>query len=75
MSKCPCEECITYAMCNARLKEMTRPEICVLAKEVDCKVLISYINLLDQFNIRHDRINRTRIFFNLEPVNSGKPRV
>lgn len=67
--KCPCEQCISYAICNAKLKEMSIPEICTLTKEINCEALKDYIKLLDQLNVRYDRIDHTRTLFNLKPVN------
>ena len=45
--KCPCKECISYAICNAIIKNVSigfQPSVISLAEEKDCQDLIKFIN-------------------------------
>jgi hypothetical protein len=77
--KCPCEECISLAICNAKLKAMVRPEICVLSKVINCNELNKYIGVfviaggsrLDSYSdLNYNRIEDVRSTFGLEPANN-----
>ncbi len=76
MNKCPCVDCITFIMCNTRLKEMTNPEVCTLSKLVDCDKLKMFIgisklggNVLSYSYISYDMVDEARRAFGLPPVN------
>jgi hypothetical protein len=49
--KIPCEECIMYAMCNVRIKEVSFPDVTRFAYDTDCRDLQLFLKL-----------NRTRSF-------------
>ena len=61
--KCPCEECISYAICNARLKEMEEPDVVKLSSRVNCVSLRSYV--CDGTSM--STIRKTRVLYNLPP--------
>lgn len=76
MSKCPCKECISFALCNARLKErlneretpsyLTALHILVLPKLVNCLELQEYLSLkVGSSNRDIERLCKTRDAFNL----------
>lgn len=78
MSKCPCKECISFALCNARLKErinenktpshLTILYVLTLPKLINCSTLHKYLNLkLDRDPSDRDivRLRKTRDAFNL----------
>jgi len=76
MNKCPCKKCITFVMCNTRLKEMLHPEVCVLSKAVDCDELKKYIgisvsrgNRMSISYLNYEMVDRARNAFGLSPVN------
>ena len=76
MNKCPCKKCITFVMCNTRLKEMLHPEICVLSKLVDCDRLKKFIGvsasggkLMSYSYLSYEMVDKARSVFGLPPVN------
>ena len=78
MNKCPCKECITFVMCNTRLKGMIYPEVCVLSKVVDCDELKKYIGVSKSGGkitscllIDYEKVDEARNVFGLSPVNKG----
>lgn len=76
MNKCPCIDCITFAMCNTRLKEMLHPEVCELSKLVDCDELKTFIGVsksggkvMSYSYLSYDMVDKARSVFGLSPVN------
>jgi hypothetical protein len=61
--KCPCKECISYAICNAKLKAMEEPDVVKLSVRVKCNSLMDYIYVPTMHTIR-----KTRVLFNLPPT-------
>lgn len=77
-TKCPCKKCITFVMCNTRLKEMTIPEVISLSKLVDCDDLKKYIGIIKSGENRtsylclnYEMVDKARNVFGLSPVNKG----
>jgi len=61
--KCPCEKCISYAICNAVLKEMEDPDVVTLSSDANCISLRNYLcNGRSMSTVR-----KTRVLFNLPP--------
>jgi len=44
MIKCPCEECISLAICNSSIRKMTKPDVCQYSILRKCEELKMYIN-------------------------------
>jgi hypothetical protein len=85
MNKCPCEECISFAICNARIKEMEDPDVTRFSFNVDCDLLLDYINpeleptaYYVVYNIGNEkfryraRINEARTLFKILPNGSDE---
>jgi len=66
MDKCPCEECISFAICYARIREVEIPDIIQYSAERGCEDLRKYV-----FDTRGVRITETRLLFGLP---EKKPR-
>jgi hypothetical protein len=62
--KCPCKGCISYAICNTKLKEMERPDVVKLSERAKCFDLRDY--LYDAPSMLP--IRKTRVLFNLSPI-------
>ena len=45
--KCPCEECISLAICNNTIKDMPEPKVRTLAIVRQCHDLFCYLNYED----------------------------
>jgi len=61
--KCPCKGCISYAICNARLKGMDNPDVVKLAFRAGCVNLRSYV----QGGHGMANIRTTRLLYGLSP--------
>ena len=70
--KCPCEECISYAICNSMVKAMNTPDVCQLSIYKNCPDLKVYLNVheADHNSTYEDscRINYTRDIFGLDSL-------
>lgn len=64
--KCPCEECISFAICNMKIKESVGQHSVMR----ECCDLQEYLGLNRQFRRRsyRDQINFARKLFGLPPV-------
>jgi hypothetical protein len=45
MIKCPCKECITYAMCRVQVRGMINPNVSQLSIKKDCELLLNYLRI------------------------------
>ena len=45
MTKCPCKDCISLALCNAKLKATNPQNVTSLPGLVSCSVLHKYLNI------------------------------
>ena len=64
MNKCPCEQCISYAICNAQVNSMNIPDVTGYSIERNCEALMQYIKV----NTRCDNgalVDNTRRLFGL----------
>lgn len=43
--KCPCEECVSFAICNSTIKDMTVPTIANLSTTRGCNELLEFIHM------------------------------
>ncbi len=43
MSKCPCEQCISFAICKVQINDMNMPDVTQFSIARDCETLIEYI--------------------------------
>ncbi len=43
--KCPCKDCITYAMCRLQIRSMYNPDVTRFSISKKCKVLMKYIEV------------------------------
>jgi hypothetical protein len=65
----PCKQCISYAICNARIKQMKKPDVTRFSEDTNCIYLQDYIRLNEPreeyslFNCYE--IDKARKFFNL----------
>ena len=72
--KCPCKDCITFAICNATIRAAERrADITTHAINIDCEILIDYIGFNKNHNHPYsnyfqDRVNATRVLFGLDPT-------
>ena len=65
--KCPCDGCISYAICNAIIKNVTtgvQPSVISLAGEKDCQDLINFIST-GVYKVIKTQINEAREMFKL----------
>ena len=77
--KIPCEECISYAICNVQIKQMKVPDVTRFSLNKGCDRLQKFIRLYEKdgqhsvFNSRE--ISETRKFFKLsELTRRGRDR-
>jgi len=70
MIKCPCEECISFAICNIEIKTYAIPEVCLLSKRVKCDALKDYVGITLQ-QVNYKEVDNARVIFGLKPVNEG----
>ena len=68
MDKCPCEECISFAICNSVMRNIE--DVTHLAIERDCTMLSKYV-LEEDHNIYFKKINIARKLYNLPLVSRG----
>lgn len=62
--KCPCEQCISFAICNAQINSMNIPDVTRHSIERNCEILMEYIKA----DTRHDNgplVDKTRKLFGL----------
>jgi len=45
MIKCPCEECITYAICRVEVRRMINPNVSQLSLIKECELLMKYLRI------------------------------
>jgi hypothetical protein len=72
--KCPCKECISYAICNSIINDMDSPEVKRLADIRHCLDLFHYLNYEKPFEISRllstneaeIRINTTRQLYGVD---------
>ena len=43
IDKCPCENCIVFACCNARVKEEDTTKMVIMGLSSECKILYMYL--------------------------------
>ena len=65
--KCPCEECISFAICNSNIRKMHRPDVCQHSLSRKCKELQEYISVFAESESEMDisNIDNTRLIFGL----------
>ena len=63
MNKCPCEQCISYAICYARIREIEIPDVVMYSGRRKCTDLRDYL-----FSKEKDRVMKTRIVFGLPKI-------
>ena len=70
MIKCPCEECISFAICNSSIRIMARPDVCQHSLSRKCKELQAYINIYAESESEMDlsNIDNTRRIFGLPVI-------
>lgn len=44
-NKCPCKDCITYAMCRAEVRGMVNPNVSQLGIRKKCEPLLNYLRI------------------------------
>ncbi len=62
--KCPCEQCISFAICNAQINSMNIPDVTRHSMDRECESLMQYIRA----NTRSDNgslVDNTRRLFGL----------
>lgn len=57
MNKCPCIECISFAICNTNIRNMPKPDVCQHAILRKCKELKVYINIYAEKDSDLDILN------------------
>ena len=67
--KCPCEECISFAICNSIIKDMEVPDVSHLSLDKDCYELKDFLgmDLSDRKLFKKD-INTARKIFGLKDL-------
>ena len=70
MKKCPCVECISFAICNTNIRKMLKPDICQHSILRKCAVLKAYINIYAESESEMDisNIDNTRRIFKLSVI-------
>jgi len=78
MIKCPCEECISFAICNAKIKSMHTPDISNFSSMIDCEILSEYIDAKPLYYVSYEignkkvryraRVDKTRTLFKISPI-------
>ena len=75
-TKCPCKQCISFAICNSMIKEMVIPDITNHSVFKDCSDLHNYIGANNKDAIHTDthrkEINITRKIFGVPPMITRK---
>jgi len=54
MDKCPCKECITYAMCRVEVRRMINPNVTYLSNIKDCDLLMKYLRITKDHSCEKD---------------------
>ena len=68
--KCPCIECISLAICNAKIKQMDEPDVTRFLTKKKCEDLSTYL-AVDYINNRKEYkriLDEARGVFGLYPV-------
>lgn len=75
--KCPCEECISLAICNGIIKSMENPDITRFTIKKKCRDLTDFLNIYEQALTKgfpegssrleyKKKVNKARVIFKLE---------
>jgi len=67
--KCPCEKCISFAICNSIIKDMKVPDVSGLSLDKDCCALKDFLgmDLSDRKLLKKD-IDTARKIFGLKDL-------
>ncbi len=65
MNKVPCEDCVTFAICNSLIGTSKYKDVTNLARNKGCSLLIDYIS--SKFG-RKVLVDEARAIFGLPPV-------
>ncbi len=70
MGKCPCMECISFAICNTNIRKMLKPDVCQHSILRKCKELKAYINIYAESESEMDisNIDDARRIFGLSII-------
>ena len=60
--KSPCEQCISFAICNGKIRESRIPDVVKYSTVRGCVDLRDYL-----FGKQKDRVTKTRVAFGLPP--------
>jgi len=73
MLNCPCEECISFAICYARIREeFNIPDVVQYSKRRRCKDLRAYLFRSRSSGDTKDNIPKTRLLFGLPEKKPGR---
>ena len=65
--KCPCEGCISFAICNSIIKDMKVPDVSWLSLDKDCYALKDFLGMdLSDRKLLKKYINTARKIFGLK---------
>jgi len=70
--KCPCEQCISFAICNSMMKKIM--DVSHLSIEKDCSTLRKYIQEEDH-TLYFKKVNVARKLYNLPLIRRGDMRL
>jgi hypothetical protein len=71
MNKCPCEKCISFAICNSIMKKIM--DVTHLSIERNCSAISKYIKEEDPTSY-YKKVNIARKLYKLPPIRRGNTR-
>jgi hypothetical protein len=67
--KCPCEQCISFAICYAKIRELEIPDVVKYSAKRGCRDLRNYV-----YGMVKGRVAITRLLFGLPKKKPRKPK-
>ena len=65
--KCPCEECISFAICKIEVNSMETPDVTQHSMARQCETLMQYIRIKDR-RLYEPKVVITRKLFGLDAI-------
>lgn len=66
IDKCPCKDCITYAICRLQVRSMHNPDVTRFSISKQCVALMTYIEV--ELEGHEEEINVTRKLFGIGTI-------
>ena len=65
MNRCPCEECISFAICKIEVNAMKNPDVTQHSMARECEVLMQYIRIKNR-KLNESAVIEARKLFGLD---------